>query len=370
MIVLAIIVLSQASGMQVPRGIAQEQTPQRVKPGPAPPAQTRIVGEVSEIDLASRRLVIKGDGGETVVVTLDASCSYLRIAPGETSLEKATKVRPSEVAVGDRMLARGRQSEDQKSLTANIVVIISKTDLERKRERERAEWSARGSFGTITAIDAQAKEITIQSASTLHGAKVIIRSAGPGVVFRRYAPDSVRFSDASPSSFAALAVGDHLGALGNKSADGAYLDAEVIVSGSFRTVGGYITQVNAQAGEIIMSDILTKRPLTVVVNKDSKLCRITPEATALLIKTAQNHGAQAASSSDKQFPDVLERLPAISVDDLAPKQVILVSSTVGADPARVTAIRLILDVEPVFNALRGTRRMVPNLGIMGMGSSQ
>jgi hypothetical protein len=36
----------------------------------------------------------------------------------------------------------------------------------------------------------------------------------------------------------------------------------------------------------------------------------------------------------------------------------------------VTAIRLILDVEPVFNALRGTRRMVPNLGIMGMGSSQ
>ena len=65
--------------------------------------------------------------------------------------------------------------------------------------------------------------------------------------FRRYAPDSVRFSDAKPGSFADLKVGDQLRVLGEKNADGTRIKAEAIVSGSFRNIAGVIKSIDASA---------------------------------------------------------------------------------------------------------------------------
>jgi hypothetical protein len=44
---------------------------------------------------------------------------------------------------------------------------------------------------------------------------------------------------------------------------------------------------------------------------------------------------------------MLERLPAVTLAELKPGQMIVVSSTVGADPTRVTAIQLVSNVEPL-----------------------
>ena len=45
---------------------------------------------------------------------------------------------------------------------------------------------------------------------------------------------------------------------------------------------------------------------------------------------------------------MLERLPAVTLAELKPGQMIVVSSTVGADPTRVTAIQLVSNVEPLI----------------------
>jgi len=42
---------------------------------------------------------------------------------------------------------------------------------------------------------------------------------------------------------------------------------------------------------------------------------------------------------------MLERLPPVTLAELKPGQMIVVSSTVGADPTRVTAIQLVSNVE-------------------------
>jgi hypothetical protein len=44
---------------------------------------------------------------------------------------------------------------------------------------------------------------------------------------------------------------------------------------------------------------------------------------------------------------MLERLPSTSLADLKAGDMIVVSSTVGADPTRVTAIQLVAGVEPI-----------------------
>ena len=51
---------------------------------------------------------------------------------------------------------------------------------------------------------------------------------------------------------------------------------------------------------------------------------------------------------------MLETLPPVALADLKPGQMIVVSSTVGADPTRVTAIQLLSGVEPLVAMM--TRR--------------
>jgi hypothetical protein len=44
---------------------------------------------------------------------------------------------------------------------------------------------------------------------------------------------------------------------------------------------------------------------------------------------------------------MLERLPPVTLTELKPGTMIVVSSTVGADPTRVTAIQLVSNIEPL-----------------------
>jgi hypothetical protein len=70
---------------------------------------------------------------------------------------------------------------------------------------------------------------------------------------------------------------------------------------------------------------------------------------------------------------MLERLPPVSLAELKPGTMIAVSSTVGADPSRVTAIQLVSGVEPLVAMM--SRRQggagggggVPGMGAAGGG---
>jgi hypothetical protein len=53
---------------------------------------------------------------------------------------------------------------------------------------------------------------------------------------------------------------------------------------------------------------------------------------------------------------MLERMPAVTVSDLKPGEMVIVSSTVGADPARATAIALVTGVDALLQSPAGQRR--------------
>src|SRR5215210_7309771 len=67
----------------------------------------RALGEVKVIDPAAKQLIIKTDAGAFVTVVLNDATSYMRVAPGEKDLTKATKIAFAEVGEGDRVFARG-----------------------------------------------------------------------------------------------------------------------------------------------------------------------------------------------------------------------------------------------------------------------
>src|SRR5690242_21511701 len=157
------------------------------------------MGVVSELKADTRQVLVTTAAGNQVTVTLSDRTTFMRIPPGEKTKDKFIKISPTDFGVGDSVFARGRMTENRKSMPALEFYVMSKGDIAEKREREKEEWRKRGVAGTVNAVNAETKEITID-ARTAEGAKPIVIATKSETKFRRYAPDSVRFSDAKASS--------------------------------------------------------------------------------------------------------------------------------------------------------------------------
>ena len=122
-----------------------------------------VMGVVSELKPDTRQVIVTTAAGTQVTVTLSDRTVFMRIPPGEKTKDKFIKIAPTDFALGDSVFARGRMSEDRKSMPALEFYVMSKGDIAEKRERERSEWSKRGIAGTISAINAETKEITVDA---------------------------------------------------------------------------------------------------------------------------------------------------------------------------------------------------------------
>jgi Cu/Ag efflux protein CusF len=339
------------------------------------------IGEIKSIDAAAKQMTIKTDAGSMVTVSLSDKTSYKKLAPGEQTLTNATDVALTDLAEGDRVMARGNVAQDRKSVPAVMIVVMTKGDLAKKQEAERAEWRRRGILGVITALKPETKEITI-SHRTLAGTQTVVIPVTDKTEMRRYAPDSIKFSDAKPSDFSELKVGDQLRALGERK-DPEHFVPEKVVTGSFRTVGGVVTAVDPATGEIKINELEKKHPLTIVVKQDAVLRRFPPasEMGAMMGGFGRGPGGaggpagggqpsqgqgQAAARPQGGGPggpggrpggggfninDMLERLPTISIADVKVGDTIIVSSTQGVDPTRLTAISLVTGADTLLAML-------------------
>ena len=365
-----------------------------------------VIGEVKAIDATARQLTVKTDAGSVVTAIVSDATTYLRVAPGEKDLTNAAKITFADVAEGDRVMARGKVSDDKKSVPARALIVMTKGDIAKKQDAERAEWRRRGILGVISALNPTSNEITITTRS-MAGSTLVIIPVGEKVELRRYAPDSIKFGDAKPSTFAELKVGDQLRALGERSPDGSKFTAEKVVTGSFRTVAGTVTAVDPTTGEIKINDLEKKQPLTIVVKQDAVLRKF-PAAGEMGMMfgrgpgpggtpTAQTQpagGQQAAGSAagpggqsrggpggpgmrpggGPNIQDMLERLPTIALADVKTGDTIIVSSTQGADPGRLTAITLVSGADTLLNMIAARQQQAggpgtpnPAAGLSGSG---
>src|SRR5258705_1687133 len=355
------------------------------------------IGEVKTIDSAAKQMTIKTDAGSMVTVSLTDKTTYQRLAPGEQSLEKATDITLSDVGVGDRVWARGTVSEDRKSVPAAKVVVMTKGDLAKKGEAERAEWRRRGILGVITALKPDTKEITISN-RTMAGSQLVVIPVSDQTEMSRYAPDSINFSDGKPSTFSELKISDQLLAPGERAPDRVRFTPQKIVTGSFRTVAGTVTAVDPATGEIKINEMEKKHPLTIVIKHDAVLRKFPSAAEmgpmmggfgrgqgvsgggAPAAQTAQSGQGQPGSRPQGgpgrgfNINDMLERLPTISLTDVKVGDTIIVSSTQGVDPSRLTAIALVSGADRLFAMLAprpqpGQTAPNPAAGLGGGGIS-
>jgi hypothetical protein len=345
-----------------------------------PASRAQLSGTVTKVDAGANQLSLKSDTGDEVAVTTTDRTLILRIPPGETDPKKGSRIALSALNAGDRAVIVGPPPAGAGTWAATAVLVMSKSDVASLQQKDRDDWKKRGTTGSVTAIDSAARTVTIRS-----GSRTFVVQPSETVSYMRYGLDSARFSDAKASSFAEIKVGDQLRVLGEKSADGAVIQAEKMVSGSFRQIAATITAINLPAGELTVKDLATKKPLTIRVDADSTMRRL-PEPAARMLAHRYSPGAQPAEGAPApppgagrggmgggprgDFSQMLDSLPAMPISELKTGDAIMVSTTQGTDPGRVTAIMLLAGVEPLLTASpTATRDIMSGWNLGGGGDA-
>ncbi|MCA1632049.1 MAG: hypothetical protein LC774_17330 [Acidobacteria bacterium] len=230
-------------------------------------ARAHLIGAVTAVDAASGQITIRTDAGAIVSVSTNGKTSYLRLAPGETKLERATPITRADVRAGDRVLVPGGAAADAQVTPAHQVIVTSAAAADGSRAgRESEEARARRVIGRVTRLDPARKEIAVQ-ARTREGLEEIVIDASGNVRFLRFAPDSIRPADARQGLFAELKVGDQLRATGERAGDPTHFRAEEIISGTFARIGGKVSAVDAGRGEVSVKSEETGENFTVAVGR-------------------------------------------------------------------------------------------------------
>ncbi len=358
-------------GMISLRHAAADQTQEVTTP--ASSATAKPVGTVKA--LSGNTITLTTDAGSTVNVVVQDSTRLVRIAPGQKDLKGATPIQLSDVQLGDRILARGKASDDGKSVAASSVVLMKESDVTAKQEKDREDWQKRGVGGLVGKVDVPNGTVTL-SAPPASDTKPVTIHISKSTIIRRYSPDSVKFDDAKPSTLDNIHPGDQLRARGTRSADGADLAADEVVSGSFRNIAGLVTATDASANTITVMDLVTKKPVTLAITADSQLRKLPPmvaQRVALRLRGGVPEGAphppapstnpsdaaktmpggSAASSRPSGPPDfqqMLKRMPQVTLTDLQKGDAVMVVTTEGTASSQPTAITLLSGVEPILSA--------------------
>jgi hypothetical protein len=356
----------------------------------APRAVAKRIGVIKSIN--GTEITLTPESGPDVKITVQAATQIVRFAPGETNVNNATPIQLQDLQVGDHIRATGWATDDTLPLAVLKIVVMKHSDLEVKHQHDLQDWQKRGVGGLVSAVDPAAGTVTISVTSFSGKKNIVIHSSGKTVI-RRYAPDSVKFDDATPGTLQEIHPGDQVRARGDRNPDGTELTAEEIVSGSFRNVAGTVNSVDASSSTLSVQDLLSRKTVLVKITADSQLRHLPPEMAqriAMRLKggaaggAAVGAGAAPTSGSGQAAPSqaagpatsggtaeggmgargsgmagrpggapdlqqMLSRLPAASLADLHKGDAVILVSTEGTAGAG-TAIQLVSGVEAILQA--------------------
>lgn len=332
----------------------------------------RAIGTITAVN--GNTITMKTDSGSQAQVVVPESARIVKTAPGQKDLKGATAIQLQDIQVGDRALVRGTPGDGNNTITANSVIVMKQSDVAGRQQQEMQDWQRRGTGGIVRSVDAASGSIIVGAG--LNQTTTI--KTGPDTQFLRYAPDSVKFSDATKSTIAEIKPGDQLRARGNRSADGQEFTAEAVISGSFRNVAGTVNSVDTTANTITVMDLIAKKPTVVKLTAETQMRKIPPEMAqriALFLHRTtggaatgeqsadsgppgaqagrEGAGARAGSAGQGGPPDfqrMIRAMPAATIGDLQKGEAVMIVTTEGAPGEQVTALTLLSGVEPILTA--------------------
>jgi uncharacterized membrane protein YgcG len=356
------------------------------------PAPARFIGTITTI--GGTTLTVKTDAGQAYQVDVPAAALVKRIEPGQKDLSTATAIQFSDLEVGDRALIRLDPNAPAGTTQALQIIAVKKADVAEKQQNDREDWQRNGAGGLVKSVDPASGDIVLTS-GTGATAKTITVHTSKATTLKRYAPASVRFDAAVPAPIDAIHVGDQLRARGPKSADGSSINAQEVVSGTFRNISGTVTSTDPAASTLVVKDLATKKQVTIHITADVQMRKLPDRMANMLAArlkgsaggTGQHdHSAAAAQGGNGQYSggggaagaggmsgaagdpqQMLNRSPTIQIADLKKGDAVMLVATDGTTD--VTAITLVAGVEPLLQAPEASQSLLSNWSMGGSGGA-
>lgn len=347
--------------------------------------QARVLGTVES---ALPTLQVKTDQGQTLVVALNANATVRKVAPGAKDLSEAQTVSIDDLASGDRVLLRG--TLNGAAFAADSIILMSSREIAQKNQAQTAEWTKRGISGLVDKVDAGANQLTVMVRGP-EGPKPVKVTVTPKTEIKRYAKDSVKFASAQPSNLAEIKKGDQLRAMGVKSEDGATVDAERVIYGTFKSAAGVITAINAETKVITIKDWQTEKPVFIQLSAETTLKKL-PNMGGMGMGMGRPPGMGGPGAGGPppgggpggpgggpgrgpgmggmrpggfDPSQMIERLPVSSFSDLTVGDTLMIASSPTAKPDQLVAITVVGGAERILTML--TMQAQANAAGGGMG---
>jgi hypothetical protein len=314
-------------------------------------APKSISGTVTDFKVNSLEIGVRNDSGEAVFFTVGPETEVVQIPPGEHDLSQARHASVTDLSRGDRILV----SFVSGLTAARRIVWISATDIAARNAAERLDWQKRGISGIVAGRDGDEIALEVRTPQGAEQTTVVVTAK---TVIRRYAPDSVSFTDALPSSLGEMAKGDQVRCRGARSEDGKRLTAEDVVFGTFLSKMGPVLSVDAAARRVRIQDLASRSELTVKLNAGSQV-KMLPDIKAMfaaMLKAGGTspHEAGVGHPGEGGFDmaKMIGQLPAGGIEDLKVGSTVIVTSTAGARSGEVTAILLMANADGLIQMAR------------------
>jgi hypothetical protein len=317
---------------------------------PAPAPYVSVIGTVQSV--ADHVLTVKTDKTGDTTVKFDDKTSFRKIMPGETDMKKATPATATDVAAGDRIIARVR-TENPTGLPATTLYIAKASALADRQKKTLSDWQTQGVAGTVKSIDPAAKQIVMTSRG-----KDVTLDVGGNVSYERYRPDEAKYTE---DTFATILTGDQLRVLGEKNGDQTQIKVEAIMSGTFKTIPVQIKSIDAATGQIMATDLASKKPILIVLRPETTLKKLDDQTATMMARRMNptaGRGGRGGGAPDggggrggpMDNSKILEQQPVIHLADLKAGEPIVVTGSPAADMSKLTALSLVAGVDPILRA--------------------
>ncbi|HEY7304500.1 MAG TPA: DUF5666 domain-containing protein [Bryobacteraceae bacterium] len=357
---------------------AQQSAPPAVKP------PEHVLGTVTAIDSGSHVVTVKEDKtGAEQKVLIGNTRTLLKVEPGAKDLKNATRIKPDDLQVGDRVDVRGSKVPDEpNAIAARSVVLMSGRDLEKAHQAQAEAWQ-HSTAGVVSSADPASGKLNI-TVRMPSGVQPVTVTTSRTTEFTRYSPENPKTPAAS--ELAQIQPGDQVRIIGSKNEDGSVITAERIYSGAFRTINGTLSTIAPDGKSITVKDLASKKAVEVGLNDQSQVRKIPPPMAMMLARrfnpnfrrapdTAGRPGEETSGNSNGasshsrapesgegnppysmrshaggDIPQMIERLPAIGISDLKPGDALVISGVAAGSSSRLLATSIIAGVEPILQS--------------------
>jgi hypothetical protein len=332
---------------------------------PAPSRYVSVVGTVSNVDAAGHIIAVKTDKTGDTTVKFDDKTNFLRVAPGETDMKKATPAKSTDVVAGDRLLARVH-TEDPTGVPALTFYIMKQAELAQRTQKSLADWQTKSVAGLVKSVDAGAKQVTIAVRGPGGAPRDVTIDLAAASDVKRFNPDSLTYE---PGAATAIQAGDQLRVLGEKNADVTQIKADAIMFGSFRSIPVMIKSIDTTANTISATDLASKKAITISIRSETSLKKL-DDATANMLARRLNPsfqgggrgrggdqaGAGAGGGGGRgrggagDLNSILDKQPAVQLADLKAGEPLIVTGSASTDMSKLTATAVVAGVDPILRA--------------------